>query len=534
MIIKNQINTSMIKPIRLLWGFALFIPIFIHFFLLQKYLINFPFWVDDFTFIQIIKQKNQSSFFEFIPLLFEAHNEIHRIVFGRLLVLLIYFFSGEFSFKTFTILANIQMIGILIPFYLYIKKKGWSIWHLIPISLLLFSVYGNFDNFSLIGVLSHTSALLFLVWISYGLICSKQRILPIILSLAMPFVSTEGLAMLPLVAFVLFQEKHKLTLPFLLLAFLIIYYFMGGAQVEVPAMNLSRFFSIAYGFVSFMGISRIPISDTYRTLICSIQGFSILTIVFILLIKANRNHKLKEFAFPAIILYLIAATGILICIGRFALGPLSLIATAERFNSYGLLPLIAIYLMSIETWGNVKLLLPIILCYYLASIYFAIPHVELYQNRQKGDLINTYYQNESVNYDIGENHTLLKNPIGYNYHYPIDFIPSSQKIIYSLKNANVFLEKVVFKYERDKNMHYFNFTHPHFVEKQLNSRYLVMQSKIKTNYFLFVPLLNDHNTKNASRVAQCSLSKPIKISDFNFFLVSLKDSQIKQTWKIKI
>jgi len=524
----------MIQRYRLLWSFALLIPISIHFFLLQKYLINFPFWADDFTFIQIIKQKNQSSFFEFIPLLFEAHNEIHRIVFSRLLVLLMYFFSDEFSFKTFTILANIQMIGILIPFYLYIKKKAWSVWHLIPISLLLFSGYGNFDNYSLIGVVSHTSALLFLVWIAYWLICSKQRILPIILSLAMPFVSTEGLAILPLVAFILFQEKHKLTLPFLLFAFIIIYYYPHETKVEVPAINLSKFLSIAYGFISFMGISRIPISDTYRTLICEIQGFSILTFVFILLIKANRNHRLKEFAFPAIILYLIAATGILICLGRFALGPISLIATSERFNSYGLLPLIAIYLMSIETWGNVKLLFPIIFCYYLASIYFAIPHLELYQNRQKGDLINTYYQNESVNYDIAENHTLLINPIGYNYHYPIDLIPSNKKIINSLQNANFFLEKGVFKYERDKNMHYFNLTHPHFVEKQSNSRYLVMQSKIKINYFLFVPLLNDNNTKNATRIAQCSLSKTIKISDFNFFLVSLNGNQIKQTWKIKI
>ena len=522
------------KPYQLLWSFVLFVPIFIHFFLLQKYLINFPSWADDFTFIQIIKQKNQSSFFEFFPLLFEAHNEIHRIVFSRLLVLLMYFFSGEFSFKTFTILANIQMIGILIPFYLYIKKKAWSIWHLIPISLLLFSGYGNLDNFSLNGALVHTSSLLFLVWIAYGLICSKQRIMPIILSLAMPFVATEGLAMLPLVAFVLFQEKHKLALPFLLLAFIIIYYYPHGTKVEVLAMNFSRFFSIAYGFISFMGISRIPISDTYRILICAIQGFIILTFVFILLIKANRNHRLKEFAFPAIILYLIAATGILICIGRFALGPISLIATAGRFNSYGLLPLIAIYLMSIETWGNLKLLFPIIFCYYLASIYFAIPHLDLYKNRQKGDLINAFYQNKSVNYDIGENHTLLKNPIGYHFQFPIDLIPSNQKIINSLKYTNIFLEKEIFKYERGQNMHYFNLKLPNLGEKQLSSHYLVMQSKINMNYFLFISLLNDNNTKSATRIAQCWLPKTTKISDFNFFLASLNGNQIKETWKIKI
>jgi hypothetical protein len=114
---------------------------------------NFPSWADDFTFIHIILQQKQYSFFEFIPLLFKTHNEIHRIVFSRLLVILMYFFTGEFNFKTFTILANIQMIGILIPFYLYLKKKTWSIWHLIPISLLLFAGYGNIDNFNLIGVL---------------------------------------------------------------------------------------------------------------------------------------------------------------------------------------------------------------------------------------------------------------------------------------------------------------------------------------------------------------------------------------------
>ena len=123
MIIKNQIRNLMNRPYRLIWGIALFLPIFIHFFLLQKYLMNFPSWADDFTFIHIILQQKQYSFFEFIPLLFDAHNEIHRIVFSRLLVMLLYFFTGEFNFKTFTILANIQMIGILIPFYLYHKKK---------------------------------------------------------------------------------------------------------------------------------------------------------------------------------------------------------------------------------------------------------------------------------------------------------------------------------------------------------------------------------------------------------------------------
>ena len=103
-----------------------------------------------------------------------------------------------------------------------------------------------------------------------------------------------------------------------------------------------------------------------------------------------------------------------------------------------------------------------------------------------------------------------------------------------MKFANLFLEKGEYKYARDKNMHYFNLTHPHFIEKQLNSRYLVMQSKNNINYFLFIPLLNDYNTKNATRIAQCSLSKSIKISDFNFYLVSINGNQIKQTWKIKI
>jgi len=522
------------KPYRLIWGIALFLPIFIHFFLLQKYLMNFPSWADDFTFIHIILQQKQYSFFEFIPLLFKTHNEIHRIVFSRLLVILMYFFTGEFNFKTFTILANIQMIGILIPFYLYLKKKTWSIWHLIPISLLLFAGYGNIDNFNLIGVLSHTSALLFLVWIAYGLICTKQRVLPIILSLALPFVSTEGLAMLPLVAFILLKEKHKLTLPFLLFAFIIIYHYSNGVKTDTPTLNLSVLFSLAYGFISFIGISRIPISDTYRILICAIQGFSILTYFFILLSKTNRTHKLKEFAFPAIILYQIAATGVMICLSRYTLGPISIIAISERFNSYGLLPLIAIYLMSIESFGKAKLLTSIIFCYYLASLYFAIPNLKGFQNRQKGDIINTYYQHETVNYDISENYKLLLNPKGYEYHYPIDFIPGRNQIIYSLKNANTWIGKEGFKFEKAHNTHYFNLPNLPVLENKLSSRYLVMQSKINVNYFVFLPLLNDNESKEVTRIAQFWQPKTIKINDFNFFLVYLDGKQIKQTWKINI
>lgn len=533
MITVNQILTPMNKPNQFLWGIFLLLPIFIHFFLLNTYLINFPTWADDFTFIQVIRHQKELTFFEFIPFLFETHNEIHRNVFGKLSIIIFYFLNGEFDFKTFTILANIQMIGVLIPFYLFIKKKAWSIWHLIPISMLLFATYGNLDNFSLIGTLTHTSALLFLVWIAYGLTCSKQRIIPIILSLAMPFVSTEGLAILPLVVFILIKEKHKLALPFFLFACLIVYFYSSGSKADTPSINLSVFFSIAYGFLSFIGISRIPISDNYRVLICALLGISIIIYIIILLNKAYKSQKLKEFAFPAIILYLIAATGILICLGRFTLGPISLIAISERFNSYGILPLIAIYLMTIETFGNIKLLPAIIFCYYLASIYYAVPVLGIYENRQKGDLINAYYQNESANYDIAENHKLLLSHNAYGYQYPLENIPSKQAIIYSLKYTNNFLEKESFRYESDQNMHYFNLTHPLIGKKQISSQFLVLQSKNNLKYFLFVPILNRHKKSN-TQIAQCWYPKKIKVSDFNFYLLSLNDKQIKDTWKIKI
>jgi len=198
------------------------IPAILHAANLYIYLINFPSFGDDFQYLQLVEYVQHHSIYENVNAIFQPHNQIHRIAYGRLIILISYCFWGFIDFKWMTILANLQLLAIAIPIYLYLKKEKHSLWHMIPISFILFSPYGNLDNFGFIGASQHTGSMLFLVWISYGLLYAENKWWVFFLALAYPFVSTEGLAFLPIVAFVFWKSKSRLT-----------YYFAGSAAIII-------------------------------------------------------------------------------------------------------------------------------------------------------------------------------------------------------------------------------------------------------------------------------------------------------------
>ena len=111
---------------RLFLGFciAISLPIAIHFFHLFTTLENTPTWSDDFLFLEMIPDLfDGASSKSLIAQLFASNNEIHRIAFARIWVALYYLITHEINFINLILLANLQMILILIHQYdLFIRR----------------------------------------------------------------------------------------------------------------------------------------------------------------------------------------------------------------------------------------------------------------------------------------------------------------------------------------------------------------------------------------------------------------------------
>ena len=207
----------MAKQRNIFLGVLILIPAVIHFFLLNKFVVNFPSWGDDIIYLDLIEKFDKISWSERLGNIFAFHSYIHRIAFSRTLLVLYYKMIGIINFKVIIMLANLQSIAILWIIFRYLKREQMSTWYLVGVSILLFSVNGNLDNYGLIGVLQHLSSILFLVLISYGLIYKPSHIWPLIMALLYPFVSTEGLVFILWASCYLFFTKSKFRVIFVLL-----------------------------------------------------------------------------------------------------------------------------------------------------------------------------------------------------------------------------------------------------------------------------------------------------------------------------
>jgi len=70
------------------------IPAILHAANLYINLINFPSFGDDFQYLQLVEYVQHHSIYENVNAIFQPHNQIHRIAYGRLMMLISYCFWG--------------------------------------------------------------------------------------------------------------------------------------------------------------------------------------------------------------------------------------------------------------------------------------------------------------------------------------------------------------------------------------------------------------------------------------------------------
>ena len=378
------------------------IPIFIHFFLLQQTLINYPNWGDDFLFLELLDYSNKHTLSETLGQLLIPHNQIHILVWAKSITLISYFISGSLNYKLLTILANIQWLAIFYIIYLYLKHKGYASIHLIGIACCLFAPAANLDNYSLLGSLSHTSSLLVLVSIAYLIENNTKNPLLILLFLIFPLVLTEGWAMFAVGSGVLLINKHPYTKIVAAISVfgLAIFALHLSHQTAAPSNAVRLLEHVPLAFFTFLGNFAWPISDTFRIAINATAGFLILTTSFLLFWK--HKNAVQPFSMPHILwLQLLAITG-MVCLGRNG-GNLETLVLSERFHSYSTIALVATYLILIPNLNRPSWRMVLTSCtviYFVGSLILFLPIRRQLKERMLADATNAYRLKSCTNYLI--------------------------------------------------------------------------------------------------------------------------------------
>lgn len=401
------------------------IPIAIHFFLLNKYLVNFPSWGDDLIYLDIIEKFDKISWLERLANIFAFHNYIHRIAFSRTLLILMHKILGIVDFKAIVMVANLQWLVILWVIFKYLKREQLSIWYLIGISILLFSVNGNIDNYGLIGVLQHLTSILFMVLISYGLIYKPNHFWPMFLSLLYPFVITEGLAFILLVGAFLYLSKSKFSIVFSILGIVwFVFYFHDyiGNPSNISNINtLEKLYLFVKGMLVFLGSSiKHHVSTAWIIgLFMMIYGVRFLWKAAAELLSSKLTSRL----FPLLLLVQTVMIGALIVIGRVSnSGEQALqVLLADRFYTYGAFLLVILYLMLVVDLKNKAFVKPIYgiipVCFFgILSFLNAQNRLFDLKNRVQFDAINAFLFKKSANYALTAHDSfLLSNTDLYNF-----------------------------------------------------------------------------------------------------------------------
>ena len=241
----------------------LLIPIVSFWYLFSKYALNAPLW-DDFALIDfVIKLHSQPlSFVDKLGLFFAQHNA-HRIVYDRVVVYLIYFFSGKLNFVWMMFVGNISLMGLLLVLYKNLKTSSLNLWYFVPIPFLLLSLQGYENTFWGMAALQNYSVL---CWVAAALYCicnNRSLKWAMFFAVLATFTSGNGMFVFIIGTLVLWiqQAKPKALMAWLLLGTASIFLYFWHYN-RLPQEVLSAKFII--NFFSFLGAAFADGSANYK------------------------------------------------------------------------------------------------------------------------------------------------------------------------------------------------------------------------------------------------------------------------------
>jgi hypothetical protein len=375
-----------------------------------------------------------------------------------------------------------------------------------------------------------------MVWISYGLLYFQDKKWVLLLALFYPFVSSEGIAFIPIVAVILWTQKNKWAPIFSFLGVGIIGFYLANYHPQQKAnlaITTHTFFELGQGFLGFLGIFRLPFSDSHRSEIAALLGLIVFAILIYSFLRAVKKQTFQPLAFPFLIYLQIMATGALICIGRFQMGDILDIAISERFFTYGLIGLILIYLILIHPFEFLRRSwtpgLLVGLVFFILSTYFSITPTKDMSLRLQADLINTFYQKKSSAYE-GQiyDFNLLHNPRYYRF--PDSKIPTLSSIQEGMKNASIFKIPGEYSFRTKGNIRAIYFEN--LPLKKDHDRFLIIRSIKAPDDFICSALVYDEKPLGP-KMANVWLPKDAQLTGHEYYLFSFDHQKVVDVIKLE-
>lgn len=124
----------------------LFLPMIIYFILINYYAVNLPCHDDYLAILDFLNHFSTSSINGKLESLLSQHNE-HRLLSARLIYAAYYLLFGHINFRVLILLGNLQLVGIYVILFSFIKRliiDNWF-WPAMILSICIFDI-SNFEN----------------------------------------------------------------------------------------------------------------------------------------------------------------------------------------------------------------------------------------------------------------------------------------------------------------------------------------------------------------------------------------------------
>lgn len=341
-------------------------PVFIYWFVLNKYALNLPHWDDYAVQNSIEKINNSDSFTEKLQLLFAQHNE-HRIFLTRLVSLLIFKIKGVLDFRWLMFIASFSLMGILFLLFKITKKYNLPLLAFTPLPfiLLTISLYENtfwgmasMQNFWVIFL---AFLCFYLLTESENKIRNKKYLIAILVCFFGVFTSSNGILIPIIGGLILAFQQKKQQFWFWAVSNIVILgsYFItykkpidiASKALNIPIANYLKGLFLTLG----SGIEMYP--NVFDKIDFS-MALGLFLFLFIILFSYQtlfKKYNLEKRDTDVFLLACIAFIGITclgITVGRIGFGLGTLLSS--KYKIYSILLIIIFYLVAVNNIGDVQ------------------------------------------------------------------------------------------------------------------------------------------------------------------------------------
>lgn len=300
------------------------IPVLVYFNLINTYAQNIPMKDDYDAILGFLNKFRDAGFSEKIHLLFLQHNE-HRIFASKLVYAIYYMITGAANFKSFVLIANLQLAAAFLVFSYIIKQLGIKYWNVVAlIAGFCIMDHSSYENgiMAMAGMQNFGVVALFMLTLYFYSKDTKQSLIfGGIFQFLTIYASGNGMIaafFIMLYCLLCGNKMQKITSVAILLVFAPLY-FVGYSQ---PARAAGNTFDLGTTINFFLGMigSHFAFGETTNTENANVVGAFFLILILALLPYSKTMFKDKKLMLLLTVLAFVGASMATTSIFRANLG----------------------------------------------------------------------------------------------------------------------------------------------------------------------------------------------------------------------